>query len=103
MKKVYINSHLMMRNHTAKINLLTGRGEYSTSVEKSENDSVSGTFENLNLQILNKPYETEADSKFQSMFIEANNFVLSTNSRSHDYDELILGSNNNEYLLFVRK
>lgn len=91
------------KSYTAKINLLIGKGEYNTSVEKSENDYVSGTFENLNLQILNKPYETEADSKFQSMFMEANNFVLSTNSNGYDYDELILGSNNNEYLLFVRK
>jgi hypothetical protein len=63
----------------------------------------TATFENLNLQILNKPYETEADSKFQSMFMEANNFVLSTDYNGQDYDELILGSNNNEYLLFVKK
>jgi hypothetical protein len=82
---------------------LIGKGEYITSIENSENDQISGTFENLNLQILNKPYETEADSKFQSMFMEANNFVLSTNNNGHGYDELILGSNNNEYLLFVRK
>jgi hypothetical protein len=91
------------KSYTAKINLLIGKGEYITSIEKSENDHISGTFENLNLQILNKPYETEADSKFQSMFMEANNFVLSTNNNGHGYDELILGSNNNEYLLFVRK
>lgn len=91
------------KSYTAKINLLVGKGEYTTSIEKSENDFVSGTFENLNLQILNKPYETEEDSKFQSMYLEANNFALSTNVRGHDYDELILGSNNNEYLLFVRK
>ena len=82
---------------------MIGKGEYTTSVEKSENDQVSGTFENLNLQILNKPYETDADSKFQSMFMEANYFVLNTNSVRHNYDELILGSNNSEYLLFVRK
>lgn len=91
------------KSYTAKINLLIGKGEYTTSVEKSENDHVSGTFENLNLQILNKPYETDADSKFQSMFMEANYFVLNTNSMRHNYDELILGSNNSEYLLFVRK
>jgi hypothetical protein len=91
------------KSFTAKINLLIGKGEYTTSIEKSENEQVWGTFENLNLQILNKPYETEADAKFQSMFIEANNFMISTNSSGHDYDELILGSNNSEYLLFVRK
>lgn len=91
------------KSYTAKINLLVGKGEYTTSIEKSENDFVSGTFENLNLQILNKPYETEADSKFQSMFIDANNFILSINSNGHQYDELILGSNNIEFLLFVRK
>lgn len=91
------------KSYSAKINLLIGKGEYTTSIEKSEEEYISGTFENLTLQILNKPYETEADSKFQSMYVEANNFVISTKSEGHNFDELILGSNNNEYLLFVRK
>ena len=90
-------------NYTAKINLLIAKGEYNTSFDVVNGKEINGTFENLNMQILNKPYETEADSKFQSMFVESTNFSLSLKSGNKAFDQLTLASNNNEYLLFVRK
>ncbi|HLO45704.1 MAG TPA: hypothetical protein VK175_15300 [Leadbetterella sp.] len=90
-------------NYTAKINLLNAKGEYNVSFENSDSENMSGTFENLNLQILNKPYETEADGKFQAMFLEATNFGIVPKQDGQKYDQLMLGSNNSEYLLFVRK
>lgn len=102
-KSLYRLNFTDERNYTAKINLLNGKGEYNVSFDNSEAEIKNGTFENLNLQILNKPYETEADSKFQAMFLEAIYFSYSPKKENQEYDQLSLSSNNNEYLLFVRK
>lgn len=89
--------------YSAKINLLIGKGDYTTSLDLNAESKTKGTFENMNLEILNKPYETEADSKFKAMFSEANSFEISPKTDSQKYDLLTLGSENNEYLLFARK
>ncbi|MCP9765397.1 hypothetical protein [Lacihabitans soyangensis] len=102
-KSKYVINFLDANNYTANINLLRGKGEYSVSFEDTGNETISGTFENLNLQILNKPYENQEDSKFQAMFSESTNFTLVQKSNNEIYDQLTLGSNNSEYLLFVRK
>lgn len=102
-KSLYKISFIDGISYTAKINLLLAKGDYSTSFDKNSASKSTGTFENLNLEILNKPYETAEDSKFKTLFSEATNFsiVLKTNDKA--YDQLTLSSNNNEFLLFVRK
>ncbi len=102
-KSIYRLNFLDANNYTAKINLLNATGEYSISFDGTNTEVSMGTFENLNMQILNKPYETEADSKFQTLFAESTNFSLSPKNAKQTFDELRLGSNNSEYLLFVRK
>jgi hypothetical protein len=102
-KSIYKLTFADANNYTAKISLLVAKGEYNTSFDVVNDKEMNGTFENLNMQILNKPYETEADSKFQSMFVESTNFSLSLKSGNNAFDQLTLASNNNEYLLFVRK
>jgi hypothetical protein len=90
-------------NYSANINLLTAKGVYNVGLDKNDGSIVSGTFENIDMQILNKPFETPADTKVKNMLLESTGFYVALNARKKGYDELTLSSNNNEYLLFVRK
>jgi hypothetical protein len=91
-----------------RINLLIGKGNYSGKLDiKSTATNSYGAINITDLQILNKPLETEADTKFQQRFRDINSFNQNTKANNtFGYDELNLNlktSNLSEYLLFVRK
>ncbi len=88
---------------TGKINLLIAEGTYEISNTAAESYSLRGEIKIPKLQILNKPYETEEDSKFQALFASAEYFALNTGDKNQEFDQLSLGNKGNEFLLFVRK
>jgi hypothetical protein len=92
----------------ARINLLIGKGDYAG--KPNSNATTTNYFGDINitnLQILNKPPETEADSDFQQKLLDSNSFNQNTKANNtFGYDELVLNlktTNLSEYLLFVRK
>lgn len=92
----------------ARINLLIGKGNYEGKPSANATSmNYYGEISITNLQFLNKPLETEADTEFKQKFVESNSFVQNTKANNtFGYDELILNLKNskiNEYLLFVRK
>jgi hypothetical protein len=102
-KSIYRINFEDANNYSANINLLTAKGVYNIGLDQNDGSVVSGTFENIDMQILNKPIETPADTKVKNMLLESTSFYISLNSSKKGYDELTLSSNNDEYLLFVRK
>ena len=91
-----------------RINLLIGKGNYLGKPDiKSTATNYYGEINITDLQILNKPLETEADSEFQQKFRDINSFSQNTKANNtFGYDELnfnLKTSNLSEYLLFVRK
>jgi hypothetical protein len=94
-----------------RINLLIGKGNYAGKPDKNATATLYyGDVSMTNLQILNKPFETEADSEFQQRFKEVKSFYLSTKTDNpFGYDELGLylpastKSSTSDYLIFVRK
>jgi hypothetical protein len=91
-----------------RINLLIGKGNYLVKSDINSTATNSyGTVDIRDLQILNKPFETEADTEFQQRFRDINSFSQNTKaSNTFGYDELLFNlktSNLSEYLLFVRK
>ena len=92
----------------ARINLLIGKGNYAGKPNvKATSTNYYGEINITNLQILNKPLETEADGEFKQKFVDSNSFSQNTKAgNTFGYDELIMNlktSNFSEYLLFVRK
>jgi hypothetical protein len=94
-----------------RINLLIGKGNYAGKPNVNATTTLYyGDVSMTNLQILNKPFETEADSEFQQRFKEVKSFYLSTKTDNpFGYDELGLylpastKSSTSDYLIFVRK
>jgi hypothetical protein len=91
-----------------RINLLIGKGNYIGKPDtKSTATNYYGEVSISDLQILNKPLETEADSEFQQNFRDINSFSQNTKAGNlFGYDELgfnLKTSKFSEYLLFVRK
>ncbi len=91
-----------------RINLLIGKGNYLAKPDiKSTATNPYGAVNITDLQILNKPLETEADTEFQQRFRDVISFSQNTKAKNtYGYDELNLNlktSNLSEYLLFVRK
>ena len=92
----------------AKINLLIGKGNYTGNPSiNATSTNYYGEINITNLQILNKPFETENDGEFQLNFKDSKAFGQNIKANnSFGYDELSLSfktSNLSEYLLFVRK
>jgi hypothetical protein len=85
-----------------RINLLIAEGLYAVSELKSEKNSLSGKISIDKLQIMNKPYETEADGKFQNLFQSSSAFMLNIGSDAESYDQLSLSNGSNDFLVFVR-
>jgi hypothetical protein len=94
-----------------RINLLIGKGNYAGKPNVNATSTLYyGDVGMTNLQILNKPFETEADSEFQQKFKGVKSFYQSTKTTNpFGYDELNLflpastKSGIADYLLFVRK
>ncbi|MBK9508645.1 MAG: hypothetical protein IPO04_03815 [Cytophagaceae bacterium] len=55
------------------------------------------------MEILNKPYETEADRKSQKSFRIGNKVEIKTKSTDQSGDILILSSDDFEFLVYARK
>lgn len=87
---------------STRINLLIGNGKISTTAKESTANTWMGDFRITDLQILNKPYETQADSDFKENFQKAYNYYMS-NQNSTTYDQLNLTYEANSYLVFVRR
>ncbi len=92
----------------ARINFLIGKGNYLGKPNSNATPTnYYGDINITNLQIINKPSETEADGAFQQRFLDSNSFSQNTKAgNSFGFDELNLNlktSNLSEYLLFVRK
>jgi hypothetical protein len=91
-----------------RINLLIGKGNY---LGKADANATATTYYGIvsmtDLQILNKPLETEADSEFKQNFSNTAMFSQSTKAiNPFGYDELVLSLDKpyaTDYLLFVRK
>jgi hypothetical protein len=91
-----------------RINLLIGKGNYAGKPDvNATSTTYYGNVSMKDLQILNKPLETEADSEFKQNFSNVILFNQNTKAaNSFGYDELILSLNkpySTDYLLFVRK
>jgi hypothetical protein len=87
---------------------LIGKGNYVGKPNINSTDTnYYGEINIISLQILNKPFETEADGEFQRDFLDTNIFYQNTKANnSFGFDELNLNlkaGNFSEYLLFVRK
>lgn len=91
-----------------RINLLIGKGNYAGKPNvNATSTNYYGEINIINLQILNKPLETEDDGEFKLKLVDSNSFTQNTKANnSFGFDELLLNlktSNLSEYLLFVRK
>ncbi len=94
-----------------RINLLIGKGNYTGKPNVNATAPLYyGDVSITNLQILNKPFETETDSEFQQRFREVKSFYQSTKTDNpFGYDELHLfvpapnKYSGADYLIFVRK
>jgi hypothetical protein len=91
-----------------RINLLIGKGNYAGKPDVNATATTYyGSVSMTDLQILNKPLETEADSEFKQNFTNVALFGQSTKAiNPFGFDELVLSlnkPNSTSYLLFVRK
>jgi hypothetical protein len=91
-----------------RINLLIGKGNYVGKPDiNATTTNYFGSIDLTDLQILNKPLETEADSEFKQNFSNVAMFSQSTKTfNPFGYDELSLTlnkPNSTDYLVFVRK
>lgn len=90
--------------YSGRINLLISEGRYELINLKKTDNKLTGEFKNLEFRILNKPFETEADSKFKLQFENTEEFEIIYKGSSQTYDILNLkSSKSDEYLQFVRK
>lgn len=90
--------------YSGRINLLISEGKYELFNQKNTDNKFTGEFKNIEFRILNKPFETEADSKFKVLFEQAEEFEIINKNTSQVYDILNLrSSKSDEYLQFVRK
>jgi hypothetical protein len=90
--------------YSGRINLLISEGKYELLKKKNTDNKYTGEFKNIEFRILNKPFETEADSKFKVLFEQAEEFEIINKNTSQVYDILNLrSSKSDEYLQFVRK
>lgn len=90
--------------YSARINLLIAQGTFTYKTLNFNKLFESGDFENTKLQILNKPPQTEADSKFIELFEKSNSFYLTIKSDNDKYSLLNLSiKGQNGYLLFAKK
>lgn len=90
--------------YSGRINLLISEGRYELTNLKKTDNKVTGEFKNIDFRILNKPFETEADSKFKALFEQTEEFEIINKNTSQIYDILNLkSSKSDEYLQFVRK
>ena len=100
---LYSINFLAETNYSGRVNLLLVRGEYMLSDIKITDKGFTAGFENINMEILNKPYETEADSKVKTLLENANKVEIKTKSTDQSRDILILSSDDFEFLVFARK
>jgi lipocalin len=90
--------------YSGRINLLITEGKYVLINQKKIDNKIAGEFKNIDFRILNKPFETAADSKFKILFEQAEEFEIINKNTSQIYDILNLStSKSDEYLQFVRK
>lgn len=90
--------------YSAKINLLIAQGTFSFKNHNFSKLYETGAFVNTKLQILNKPPQTEADSKFIELFKNSNSFYVTIKSGNDKFSLLNLSKKGqNEYLLFAKK
>jgi hypothetical protein len=91
---------------TARINLLIGKGTY-TGKENATSTTTqsSGDLTITELQILNRPLETEKDSEFKDNFSKTSTFYQDIKgSNPFGYDELSLHiQKSTNYMILVRK
>lgn len=91
------------KTYSGRINLLISEGKYEIVNQKNLDEKFTGEFKNLEFRILNKPFETEADSKFKMLFEQAEEFEIISKNSTQAYDILNLSSSkSDEYLQFVR-
>ncbi len=100
---IYSINFLTESNYSGRVNLLLIKGEYVLSDIKNTEKGFTAGFENINMEILNKPYETEADSKVKTLLETANKVEIKTKSTNQSGDILILNSDDFEFLVFARK
>ncbi len=90
--------------YSARINLLIAQGTFTFKTLNFNKLFENGDFENTKLQILNKPPQTEADSKFIELFEKSNSFYATIKSGNDKFSLLNLSKKGqNEYLLFAKK
>lgn len=90
--------------YSGRINLLISEGRYELTNLKKTDNKLTGEFKNIDFRILNKPFETETDSKIKILFENAEEFEIINKNTSQEYDFLNLKtSKSDEYLQFVRK
>lgn len=90
--------------YSAKIKLLITQGTYSCKNLNFSKLYETSVFVNTKLQILSKPPQTEADTKFIAFFKNTNSFCVTIKSGKDKFSLLNLSKKGlNEYLLFAKK
>lgn len=101
-KSIYSVTFNNDNTFNARINLLIGKGNFENSPLELNENYTSGKFSIKNLQILNKPPQTEADSYYMDKLELAKSYLISPSDNTA-YDMLQLAYKDTSYLLFVRK
>ena len=86
---------------TGRINLLIVKGVYKLGSSAEADYALTGTLAIEQMDILNKPPETEADGKFQTEFLKAKSFKL-WKEDGGKYRQLSLDIGDNEFMLFAQ-
>lgn len=100
---IYTLNFLSENTYTGKVNLLIIKGEYVLSDIKNSEKGFTAGFENISMEILNKPYETEADGKVKNLLESATRVEIKSKNAVQIRDLLILSSDGFEYLVYARK
>jgi hypothetical protein len=100
-KTIYRISLKPDKSLTTEINLMRGVGLYEVTLRDPKSNNSIYDISINEYRELNKPYETEADGKFRTAFL--NSYWLSIVDQKEGYDQLQLQFNENEFLLFVKK
>lgn len=100
---IYSINFLTESNYSGRVNLLLVKGEYVLSDIKNTDKGFTSGFENINMEILNKPYETEADSKVKGLVETTNKVEIIYHNIDQSRDILILSSDGFEFLVFASR
>ncbi len=88
---------------TGNVNLLVINGKYTLNNQKQTLNTINSELVISDIQILNKPPQTEADTKILEFLEKSKNLLFETQDNKTTYNYLSVYNSSDEYLFFVRK